>query len=75
MGDGFVSETFSQEFVTTYKQLSSPHPLRFPPFNGNQTQGVRACGCDGEMGVGFFFCSSSLEKIIWCSFSSSKAWF
>lgn len=75
MGDSFMSETFSQEFVTTYKRFfsSSSPPLFFFPINGNQTRGVRACGCDGEMGAGFF-CSSSLEKIVWCSIPSSKAW-
>lgn len=49
-----MSETFSQGFVTTYKHLFPPHPPFFFPFNSIQTRGVRACGCDGEMGVGVF---------------------
>lgn len=64
MGDSFMSETFSQEFVTTYKRaFFFFSPPFFFPINVKQTRGVRACGCDGEMGAGFFFAPVPWKKL------------
>lgn len=53
MRDGFMSEMFSQDFVTTYKHLS-PTPLFFFPINSNYPRGGHVCGCHGEMGARSF---------------------
>lgn len=50
MGDGFLSEAFSQGFVTTYKHLFSPFPFFFP-FNTTRPEGCVWCRVKWGLGI------------------------
>lgn len=62
MGDGFMSETFSQEFVTTYKHLFFSPPFFFFPLTATRPEGCVCAGAMGKWGLGFIFLLRFLGK-------------
>lgn len=57
MGDDFMSKTFSQEFVTTYKNLFTSTPFFFP-LTATRLEGCVHAGAIEKQRLGLF-CSSS----------------